>query len=197
MVTSAAVQANEERAVNAILERGVLPISAPRGPSLVQVVTGGPIRGSWWGHEDGAEIFHLANALEDREDVWLFDLVGGRQTFVHRRLWPAVMAAAQSEDGLGATAQSLLAAVRAEPVRLDRWDGAKGKTRSAAAKELSRRLLVVPKQVHTESGRHARWLDTFERWASEEVAAAASALSRDEAIAALEAAAGESLSHLT
>jgi hypothetical protein len=60
-------------------------------PNLAEAIAGEPIRGSWWGHPQGRLIFRLCEALADARDVLSFKLVGGKLTFVHRRLWPALV----------------------------------------------------------------------------------------------------------
>jgi hypothetical protein len=60
-------------------------------PSLAEAIAGEPIRGSWWGHPKGQLIFRLSEAVADSEDVLSFKLVGGKLTFVHRRMWPALV----------------------------------------------------------------------------------------------------------
>lgn len=72
--------------------RGVVLESA-RGPvpSLAERVTGDRIRGSWWGHARGHEIFWLTRAVREAPDVLVCRLVGGKVTYVHRRLWPALV----------------------------------------------------------------------------------------------------------
>ena len=54
------------------------------------IVAGGPIRGSWWGHPRGREIFSVTRALRDSEEILVCRLVGGKVTFVHRSRWPAL-----------------------------------------------------------------------------------------------------------
>lgn len=60
-------------------------------PNLAEAVTGEPIRGSWWSHKMGTQIFHALNAVGDSPDVLCFRLIQGKVTFVHRRLWPALV----------------------------------------------------------------------------------------------------------
>ncbi len=60
-------------------------------PSFADWVAGEKIRGSWWGHRKSHEIFHLAEAVIDSGDVLVCKLVNGKVTFVHRRLWPALV----------------------------------------------------------------------------------------------------------
>ena len=68
-------------------------LQAARGPvpSFAEHVAGERIRGSWWGHPKGQEIFRLAEAVTDSEDVLVCKLIGGKVTYVHRRLWPALV----------------------------------------------------------------------------------------------------------
>jgi len=74
-----------------VARHGVVLASA-KGPvpNLAEAVAGEPIRGSWWSHAKGSEIFSALSAVADSPDVLSFRLVDGKVTFVHRRLWPAV-----------------------------------------------------------------------------------------------------------
>jgi hypothetical protein len=78
-----------------VREHGVV-LAAARGPvpSVAEAIAGEPIRGSWWGHPKGKAIFDALGVIADSPDVKCFKLVGGKVTFVHRRLWPAVVALA-------------------------------------------------------------------------------------------------------
>jgi hypothetical protein len=78
-----------------VRKHGVVLLSA-RGaaPALAEWIAGEPIRGSWWAHPRGHEIFALANAVSDSPDVLVCRLLAGKRTFVHRRLWPALLCAA-------------------------------------------------------------------------------------------------------
>jgi hypothetical protein len=77
-------------------------------PNLAEAVAGEPIRGSWWSHPQGKEIFLALGAVGDSPDVLCFRLVEGKITFVHKRLWPALVRLA---DDLG---RDRLTAVRQE-----------------------------------------------------------------------------------
>jgi hypothetical protein len=59
--------------------------------SFVDAVAGSPIRGSWWAHPKSHEIFALTRAVRDSKDVCVCRIVGGKVTYVHRRLWPALV----------------------------------------------------------------------------------------------------------
>jgi hypothetical protein len=74
-----------------LVDDGVLLESA-RGPvpNVAELVAGEPIRGSWWGHPSGHDIFAAINALAASPDVVRTRLVRRKITLVHRRLWPAL-----------------------------------------------------------------------------------------------------------
>jgi hypothetical protein len=90
-------------------EHGVVLASA-RGPvpSIAEAVAGEPIKGSWWAHPAGDAIFRVLTVVSDSPDVRCFKLVDGKVTFVHARLWPALVRMA---DIIGA---ARLAEVRQE-----------------------------------------------------------------------------------
>jgi hypothetical protein len=77
------------QAMNFIRYHGVV-LEAAKGlePSLAEHVAGEPIRGSWWGHPKGHEIYELTMKVHDSEAVLTCTLARGRITYVHRRLWP-------------------------------------------------------------------------------------------------------------
>jgi hypothetical protein len=77
----------------AFVSRHGVVLQAARGPvpSLAEAIAGGPIRGSWWGHPKGREIFRVSGAVSESPDVLECKLVGGKVTYVHRRLWPALV----------------------------------------------------------------------------------------------------------
>lgn len=94
----------------AFVEKHGVVLASARGPvrSLAEAVAGAPIKGSWWAHPKGQAIFHALEAVSDSPDIRCFKLVDGKVTFVHRRLWPALVRLA---DELGA---ARLAEVRQE-----------------------------------------------------------------------------------
>jgi hypothetical protein len=69
----------------------VLEAASGPVPSLADAIVGGPIHGSWWKHARSHEIFVLTRAIRDCPDVLVCRLVGGKITYVHRRLWPALV----------------------------------------------------------------------------------------------------------
>ena len=82
-----------------VREHGVVLASA-RGPvpTLTHAIAGEDIRGSWWSHPQGKRIFALLEAVSHDTDVLVCRLVDNKITLVHRRLWPALAAAASAFD---------------------------------------------------------------------------------------------------
>ncbi len=81
-----------EEALTFVKASGIVLESA-RGPapSLATTAAGEEIHGSWWGHAKGNEIFLLTRAIRRSPDVLVCRLIGGKITYVHRRLWPALI----------------------------------------------------------------------------------------------------------
>ena len=81
------------KAALGFVERHGIVLQAARGPvpSLAETVAGGPIRGSWWGHPKGKEIFRAAQVICESPEVLVCKMVQGKITYVHRRLWPALV----------------------------------------------------------------------------------------------------------
>ncbi|MFL5800810.1 MAG: hypothetical protein ACJ8CR_03635 [Roseiflexaceae bacterium] len=130
-------------------------------PNVVAAVAGEPLHGSWWSHPSGHTIFNCLNALAQHPSALVTRLVGGKITFVHRRLWPAVLGVACARAPwqfarLPAPARDLYASVERQGMLL-----ATGKQ----AKDLERRLLVHGEQVHTEKGHHELRLESWPLWA--------------------------------
>ena len=77
----------------AFVKRHGVVLQAARGPvpSLAEAIAGGPIRGSWWGHVKGREIFQAAQAVCESPEVLVCKLIDDKVTYVHRRVWPALV----------------------------------------------------------------------------------------------------------
>lgn len=75
-------------------------LASARGPvpTLTAEIAGEPIVGSWWSHPKAQSIFETLSAIDDDVDVRCFKLIDGKVTFVHRRVWPALVRLAQ--DGV-------------------------------------------------------------------------------------------------
>jgi hypothetical protein len=156
-----------------LTQEGLLLQADATLPSLTQLVTGESIKGSWWGHPRGTEIFNLSNDLADHADVMVIKLVAGKVTFVHRPLWPAVVGVGQAQEawqtkGLSAVARALLERTQKEgelrPDELVEGRSAKAASFGPFITELEKRLLVQAEQIHTESGAHARVVYSWANW---------------------------------
>jgi len=174
--TMVSVNVAFRRALKQLEHSGILLESDARLPSVVTIVTGGPVRGSWWGHPQGHEVYAVCKRLVSHSDVIVTKLVSGKVTYVHRRLWPALVAIGSAREiwqvrELSRAARDLLALVdKAHEIRTDRVCAAKGmKIRSIgdAVRELEARLLVHSIEIHTELGAHAKQLQTWNEWRKE------------------------------
>lgn len=158
--------------LSALEDHGVLLETDQALPSVVSLVVGEPVHGSWWGHPLGHLVYDLSCRLYDHPDVLCTKLIGGKVTYVHCRLWPAILAIGTSQEawqteGLLAAAQAILDEVlRRGTLRYDDIARPDGKSPSGAVKELEIRLLARSYQLHTESGNHVRVLESWECWAA-------------------------------
>ena len=153
---------------------GLLLESDPRLPSLCSLITGAPVRGSWWSHPLAHAIFHVNGKLADHKDVLITKLISGKVTFVHRKLWPEIFAIGTARErwqtkDLSPAARSMLKLVSEQgSLRTDEisWPrSVKGKP-GDAARELEQKLLVRAGEFHTETGTHAKLLESWQHWAS-------------------------------
>jgi len=169
---------NEAEAVALIREHPVVTVT-PAGelPSIVKLVVGGPVKGSWWGHPKGKLIFRICSALGEHEDVLAVKLVDGKITFVHRALWPFLLRIVtdpgwrkSAAGSLGREARRLLRQVESDgELHLDpilaRADTKPARAAlRAAGDELEKSLLVLSTSKHTESGRHEAVLISWHHW---------------------------------
>jgi hypothetical protein len=77
----------------AFVEKRGIVLESARGPvpSLAETIAGEPLRASWWGHPKGDSIFACSRAIRNSKDVLTCRLIDGKVTYVHRRLWPALV----------------------------------------------------------------------------------------------------------
>ena len=92
------------------VEQHGIVLEAGRGPrpNLAETVAGERIHGNWWGHKKAHAIFQATRAVRECDQVLVCRLVGGKITYVHRRLWPAIVRLANVLD------KKTLAALREE-----------------------------------------------------------------------------------
>jgi hypothetical protein len=145
-------------------EHGLLLQTDANLPNVCVLITGAPVRGSWWAHSRSHEIFRVNCELAAHPDVLVSKLISGKITYLHRPLWAAVMAIGRARESwqierLSRDARNLLGAVDRKPVQTDRrW--------RKPASELETNLLVYSEQFHTAAGSHARRLESWDRWSS-------------------------------
>jgi hypothetical protein len=148
-------------------DEGVLMLSDPALPSVVNLVAGPSVKGSWWGHPKGHEVYSQVGLLEAEPDVLVTRLVSGKVTYLHRNLWLDFLSVATAREpwqfrGLSRRSQHLLDKIDKEgEVRTDRVARIHGVRESA--RELESRLLVYSEEIHTERGFHAKVLMTWSR----------------------------------
>jgi len=80
-------------ALRFIARHGIVCESARRGkiPALADAIAGEPIRGNWWSHANIRAIFAITRAVREAPDVLVCRLADAKITFVHERLWPAIV----------------------------------------------------------------------------------------------------------
>ncbi len=155
-------------------KHGFILLSDSKLPNITTFVAGQPIRGSWWGHPKGHDIFRVVCQIAEHPDVAVTKLISGKITFVHRKLWPALLAIATARDawqmnGLSRKARNLLQIVdRKREIRADQLPKSPKTSRSPwrqAVRELEERLLVYAEEFHSETGAHAKRLESWQHWA--------------------------------
>jgi hypothetical protein len=140
-------------------------------PSVASLIAGEPVRGSWWSHKSAQKIFATLGQLEDHPDVMFTKLISGKVTLVHRKLWPEIVAIGTARalwqmKGLSKSALKLLEMiVEYGSVRTDQLGWPTSEKPGAAARELEKKLLAHAGQFHTETGAHAKLLESWEEWA--------------------------------
>ena len=149
------------RVLLALGDKGLLLKQDKALPNVVGILTGESLRNSWWGHPKAHLIFSVLSELADHPDVLFTKLLYRKDTLVHRSLWPAVLTVANARapwqvQGLSVDAKRLLKRLGkgSEPIRAV----------GAPVKELEVRLLVTTQEIHTESGRHAMALESWQAW---------------------------------
>jgi hypothetical protein len=156
-----------KRLMDALERDGVLLVHDATLPSATNILVGEPVAGSWWSHPQANEIF---NAMQPLDYVATrVKLVAQKVTFVHQRLWPELIAVGSSKmswqtNGLSDAATTTFArlARRRAPVRVEQLlPEADAKLRQRVVRDLEVRLLVHTDDVHTESGAHAKYVQTW------------------------------------
>ena len=94
------------RAALALVNRHGIVFESAHGavPTFSDAVAGERIRGAWWGHRAGHMIFAATRSVRAHPDVLVCRVADGKVTYVHKRLWPALvrLASAFPRDRLAA-----------------------------------------------------------------------------------------------
>ena len=77
--------------IDELHKRGLLLMQDKRIANVVALIAGEPLTSSWWSHPRAHEMFRTLEKLTDHRDVLASRLIGGKVTFIHRRLWPALL----------------------------------------------------------------------------------------------------------
>jgi hypothetical protein len=159
-----------EQAMHAVRETldryGVLLMQDASVPSMMSIIAGEPLKGSWWSHPKSQLMFDVLQVISAQALV--VKLLAGKRTFVHPRLWPAVCAVAESNepwqlDKLKPDARALFERVQAAgSTRSDHAELPTGARKMATVVDhLEKRLLIHTRDEHTDRGHHVRVLETW------------------------------------
>ena len=150
------------RVRRALDRQGLLLVTDPVLPSVAGIVAREPVKGSWWSHPRSHEIFSVLERLEACDHALLVKLISGKQTVMDKTLWRDFFSVATAKatwqtQGLTTEERSLLRRIESgDPVRAGK-----------GAKTLETRLLAHGKNVHTETGAHAKVLTSWSSCAQE------------------------------
>lgn len=168
-----AERTNSRIVLKALKEFGLLLESDAKLPSVSGLVAGVPVRGSWWTHQRSHEIFAVLQEVVDHPDVLVTKLVSGKVTFVHRPLWPDVISIGLAREPwqmakLSLAVQTLLDQVdqsgSLHTNKLEWPRKFKASKPGDAVRELEKRLLIHSEEFHTDSGAHAKLIESWEHW---------------------------------
>lgn len=85
-----------KEAIDFVRKHGIVLVSG-KGPAppLAEAIVDSAIKGSWWAHPRSHEMFQIFRAVGDSPEILVCRLVDEKVKLVHRRLWPAMVRAAQ------------------------------------------------------------------------------------------------------
>jgi hypothetical protein len=106
------------------------------------------------------QMFQVLTEVASHPDVLTTKLISGKDTFLHRSLWPAFLAVAMGRelwqfDALDAAVHAVLKQVEDHGVI---------RTSGVEARTLEKALLVHGEQVHTAKGSHGKVLKSWTKW---------------------------------
>jgi hypothetical protein len=151
-----------EELLDRLQEFDLLLSTDSRFPSVSGLVVGDVGGRSWWAHPQAKQMYGLSCALFDHPDVLMVKLISGKVTYIHRPLWPAIVAIGTARepwqmDGLSKEAKALLK--KTDTASKVEFSG-------DPVRELEARLLVRATSVHTERGFHMKEVQSWPTWAA-------------------------------
>ena len=150
---------------------GLLLLSDSFLPNVSSLIADKRISGSWWSDEAAHRIFAVSEMLEDHPDVMIMKLVSNKVTFVHRELWGRIYSIGVAREDwqlhkLSPVAKRLLKELDGKGwLQTNKLGKEFGPKPGETARELESRLLLHANQIHTESGAHAKVIETWPTWA--------------------------------
>lgn len=161
-----------------IEDYGLLLETDLKFPSIVGFVTGEKIKGTWWGHKKGHEIFSISRKIRDKDDILVVKLISGKVTYIHKRLWTDLISILIAKENWqvdklstdGNRALKLVersGTIRADHLEAETRNQFKKKDFYKAINEIEKVLLIYCNEVHTEKGSHSRLLKTWNQFLKE------------------------------
>ena len=150
---------------------GLILLTDAHLPNVRQTIANKQLRGSWWSDEGAHAIFAVSQMLEDHPDVLMMKLISEKVTFVHRELWGQIYSIGVAREdwqtkNLPPSAKQLLKRLDVDGwLQTNKLGKEFGPKPGETVRELESRLLVHANQIHTESGAHAKVVETWDVWA--------------------------------
>lgn len=149
---------------------GILMLTDPALPSLISLVAGEPVKGSWWGHPKGNLMYNLSNELMDTPDVLAVKLFNGKITYLQQVHWNALyaLATSQSDWQMKKMTPDMLGLLKRVLSKQELQTDDAGFTKTPTeigklATKLESRLLIFSENTHSSSGKHVRTLRTWKK----------------------------------
>lgn len=163
-----AIKSLQRKVEAALSSHGLLLEADERLPNVVQLVAGEALRGSWFEHPRGRDVFETVRSLNAHPDSMQTRLVSGQVTYLHRHFWPYLAAVATEggawQQGLEPDAQDLLDRVRAAGEL--RIESEESRALAPLVRSLEERVLLVG-ELREEDVRPTKWLRSWDHWLDE------------------------------
>jgi len=166
-MSAQAIKTLQRRVESALSSYGLLLESDELLPSVVKLVAGEALRGSWFEHPRGRDVFETVRALNAHPDSMQTRLVSGQVTYVHRNFWPYLASVgtareAWQREGLDAQALGLLERVNAAG-EYSFEDQEEARALAPVVRALEERMALVG-ELREEGSRPVKWLRSWDHW---------------------------------